>query len=294
MKQPQFISVLQALVVVSLFTVSVPATAQVDQVESNQARALPLTPAVTVYEQDADGHVTVRAVRISTPIVVDGRLDDPIYQTVPAIDKFIQQLRRAGKTDTVLGNPARWGIPLRPLKITYKDRVLVAGDAAGQVKPTTGGGIYYSLLASGIASQVLAEALSDDDLSASRLGQYQRRWKSLLSKELEVGYSARRLFEALNDQQISSLVIQAGARGTHNDLFNSGGVSFDWHSKLIGRIIRHPVMGSALGLINPLLARLAHSPDQISDPSLGQSSDPSLSFTPATSSLSDPLPDSSL
>ncbi len=209
------------------------------------------------------------------------------------LNKFIQQLRRAGKIDTVLGNPARWGIPLRPLKITYKDRVLVAGDAAGQVKPTTGGGIYYSLLASGIASQVLAEALSDDDLSASRLGQYQRRWKSLLSKELEVGYSARRLFEALNDQQISSLVIQAGARGTHNDLFNSGGVSFDWHSKLIGRIIRHPVMGSALGLINPLLARLAHSPDQISDPSLGQSSDPSLSFTPATSSLPDPLPDSS-
>ena len=100
MKQPEFISVLQALVVVSLFTVSVPATAQVDQVESNQARALPLTPAVTVYEQDADGHVTVRAVRISTPIVVDGRLDDPIYQTVPAIDKFIQQLPDEGAAPT--------------------------------------------------------------------------------------------------------------------------------------------------------------------------------------------------
>ena len=100
MKQPQFITALQALAVVSLFTVSVPVTAQVDQVESNQARALPLTPAVTVYEQDADGHVTVRAVRISTPIVVDGRLDDPIYQTVPAIDKFIQQLPDAGAAPT--------------------------------------------------------------------------------------------------------------------------------------------------------------------------------------------------
>lgn len=100
MKQPQFITALQALLVAVLFTVSVPATAQVNQEGSNQAGDLPLTPAVTVYEQDADGHVTVRAVRISTPIVVDGRLDDPIYQTVPAIDKFIQQLPDEGAAPT--------------------------------------------------------------------------------------------------------------------------------------------------------------------------------------------------
>ena len=172
----------------------------------------------------------------------------------------------------------------------YKGRVLVVGDAAGQVKPTTGGGIYYSLLASEIASQVLAEALADDDLSASRLSQYQRRWKGLLSNELEVGYSARRLFEALNDQQITSLVNQAGAKNIHNDLLNSGDLSFDWHSKLIGRIIGHPVLGSSLRLINPILARMAQTPDQISD----QISDPSISFLPVAASLPDPLPDSSL
>ena len=205
------------------------------------------------------------------------------------LSRFIQRLRRDGKIDAVVGNCACWGIPLRPLKNTYKGRVLVVGDAAGQVKPTTGGGIYYSLLASEIASQVLAEALADDDLSASRLSQYQRRWKGLLSKELEVGYSARRLFEALNDQQITSLVNQAGARNIHNDLLNSGDLSFDWHSKLIGRIIGHPVLGSALRLINPILARMAQTPDQLSD----QISDPSISFLPVTASLPDPLPDSS-
>ena len=50
--------------------------------------------------QDADGHVTVRAVRISNPLVVDGRLDDPVYQTVPAIDGFIQQLPDEGAPPT--------------------------------------------------------------------------------------------------------------------------------------------------------------------------------------------------
>ncbi len=155
-----------------------------------------------------------------------------------------------------------WGeIPLRPLLRTFHDRLLVVGDAAGQVKPTTGGGIYYSLLAGEIAVQTLDEALAAGDLSAAKLSQYQRRWKDLLSRELEVGYSARRLFEFLNDRQISSLVEQASANGFRADLVNSTDVSFDWHSRMIAKIMGHPMLGGALRLINPLLARLVRQPD---------------------------------
>ncbi len=50
--------------------------------------------------RDADGRVTVRAVRIAEPIVVDGRLDDPIYEAVPAIDGFVQQLPDEGAPAT--------------------------------------------------------------------------------------------------------------------------------------------------------------------------------------------------
>ena len=175
--------------------------------------------------------------------------------------RFIQKQQRDGKITGVIRDAACWGIPLRPLRRTYQDRVLVVGDAAGQVKPTTGGGIYYALLASEFASQVLVEALAADDLSAARLSRYQRRWKRLLSRELEVGYSARRLFEFLSDQQIGSLVNQAANNGIHADLLSSIDTSFDWHSRLIGKVLGHPVLGGALRLINPLLARLARPPD---------------------------------
>ena len=37
------------------------------------------------------------------------------------------------------------------------------------MKPTTGGGIYYSLLSAGLAADVLGRALADGDLSARRL-----------------------------------------------------------------------------------------------------------------------------
>ena len=152
-------------------------------------------------------------------------------------------------------------MPLRPLRKTYSNRVLVVGDAAGQVKPTTGGGIFYSLMASEIASGALDRALEEDKLSANRLGAYQREWKALLSNELEVGYSARRVFEYLGDSHISSLINQASVNGFAAELAGSPDVSFDWHSSMIGKIIGHPTLGMVLRLANPLLSRIAKSPE---------------------------------
>ena len=45
----------------------------------------PLAPiGLPVMTRDAEGHATVRAVRLSQPLRIDGRLDDEIYQTVSA------------------------------------------------------------------------------------------------------------------------------------------------------------------------------------------------------------------
>ncbi len=166
--------------------------------------------------------------------------------------RFISAREAEGRIRGSVDKSTCWGIPLRPLRKTYLDRVLVVGDAAGQVKPTTGGGIFYSLLASEVASEALDQALYDDNLSANRLGAYQREWKSLLSKELEVGYCARRLFEFLGDSHISSLIHQASKNGFVAELANSPEVSFDWHSSMIGKILGNPTLGGVLRLVNPL------------------------------------------
>jgi geranylgeranyl reductase family protein len=175
--------------------------------------------------------------------------------------KFLQYLRGSNRITGVVKEPTCWGIPLRPLKRTFRDRVLVVGDAAGQVKPTTGGGIYYSLLASEIAIEILDRGLREDELSSRFLSQYQDQWKALLSDELEAGYSARRLYEFLTDQQISWLVRQAGTHGVYEELANSPEVSFDWHSQIIGKVMNYPAIYGVLRLVNPLLAKFAHSPD---------------------------------
>ncbi|MBO4798881.1 MAG: NAD(P)/FAD-dependent oxidoreductase, partial [Candidatus Methanomethylophilaceae archaeon] len=70
---------------------------------------------------------------------------------------------------------ARYGgkIPLGGRRTTYGERCLLIGDAAGQVKPVSGGGIYPSLVSAGILADVLSDALDSGDLSAGRLSRYE-------------------------------------------------------------------------------------------------------------------------
>ena len=174
------------------------------------------------------------------------------------LEQLILNLQQAGTVTEVTRPAARWGVPLRPLARTFGERVLAVGDAAGQVKPTTGGGIYYALLASEIAAETLHDALRRDDLTASRLSYYEKKWKALLSSELEIGYSSRRLFEALRDCQIDYLMHAIASNGIYKDLVESRELSFDWHSGPITKVLGHPVVGKALSFINPLLANLAY------------------------------------
>ena len=72
-------------------------------------------------------------------------------------DAIRAALRRS--TDAAGRSRACKILPLGPVAKTWP-RLLAVGDAAGLVKPTTGGGIYYSLISGQIAADVLDEALA--------------------------------------------------------------------------------------------------------------------------------------
>src|SRR3954467_11396050 len=80
-------------------------------------------------------------------------------------------------------------LPLAPIPRTYGDRLVAIGDAAGLVKPTTGGGLYYSLRSAALAADGLAGALTDDDLSAERLAPYEKQWRDRLDDEFHAQLS---------------------------------------------------------------------------------------------------------
>ena len=59
---------------------------------------VPVSP--EVISRDAAGHATVRAVRVSVPLHVDGKLDEAVYTTVPATADFIQNDPQEGAPAT--------------------------------------------------------------------------------------------------------------------------------------------------------------------------------------------------
>lgn len=128
-------------------------------------------------------------------------------------------------------------IPLAPLPQTFAERVLVIGDAAGLTKPTTGGGIYYSLLSAELAASVGQQALTQREYSAELLSRYQRGWETRLGSEMRWGKWFRRYAEYLSDAQIDE-AFQLAMLAPLNQLIREKAV-FNWHAGLIKVLARN-------------------------------------------------------
>ena len=165
------------------------------------------------------------------------------------LKKWLNHLAERGKITSADVKPSYGGIPLKPPARTYAERMIAVGDAAGQVKPTSGGGIYYGLLGAEIGAEILHRALAEDDLSATRLARYERAWRKKLGGELRTGYRARKLFERLNDRQIDQLFKMIKAGGIDEALLKAEDVSFDWHGRTISRLIKYQMIAKTLEII---------------------------------------------
>jgi len=98
------------------------------------------------------------------------------------------------------------GLPLGPPRTTAVDGLLAVGDAAGQVKPTSGGGVYPGLVAAKIAGGVAAAAAMEGDPSAERLSEYDRLWRHELEREIEIGMRANRMLLRMSSSELDELV----------------------------------------------------------------------------------------
>jgi len=128
-------------------------------------------------------------------------------------------------------------LPLAPVRRTYSRRVLAIGDAAGLVKPTTGGGIYYGLLTGQIAADVLSSALSESRVDAARLSAYERRWRTRLGPEIRAGLAFRTVASRLSDRAIDALVELARVDGILPLLRQTA--DFNWHRSAALSLLRH-------------------------------------------------------
>ena len=176
------------------------------------------------------------------------------------LERLSRELAESGRAPYRLGGVRRWAIPIKPIRKTYADRALALGDAAGFVKPTTGGGIYYAMASGKLAARAVLDAMEEGDLSARSLSRYQTAWKREFGDELRIGYYARMLFETMSDRQLDTLMEAFLSPETQDRLVNAPDFSFDRHSRTILRAVRDKRVGKIIrgfgASAAPILARL--------------------------------------
>lgn len=154
-------------------------------------------------------------------------------------DRLLEDVAPRWGVERATAAPPRQKIlPLEPIKHTYADRLLVVGDAAGLVKPTTGGGIYYSLLSASLAADTLTTALERDQLQGEALAGYEESWRRHLGAELRWQLVLRRIAQQLTDAEIDGLFELARTDGIMPLLRRTA--AFNHHRAFIVALLKHP------------------------------------------------------
>jgi len=110
------------------------------------------------------------------------------------------------KCDPGIAGIVLGGIPISVPQQTAADGVLIVGDAAGQVKPTSGGGVYPGAVCAKIAGKIAADAVSEGDTSVRRLSEYDKLWRARIGRELAIGRRISEWMARLSDSEINRLI----------------------------------------------------------------------------------------
>ncbi len=90
-----------------------------------------------------------------------------------------------------------------PIEKFTEGKTVIIGDAAGQAKPTTAGGIFTSGMGGIYAGQAISKFLETDD--KIELEQYQKKWMERFGKEFEKQSFARKILERIDNKTINKL-----------------------------------------------------------------------------------------
>ena len=158
-------------------------------------------------------------------------------------------------------------IPSAPLPNTVSGRVLLVGDAAGQVKPLSGGGLYTGAVCAGLAGQLAAEAASSWEEADKILSGYDEVWRDELGQDLAFGQTMRSVLAATSTADLDALFAILDDSDILQFLADEGDI--DHTRRLLSEISRRPALwGKLIGLlslidqrkIDALIARPAVAP----------------------------------
>jgi len=180
------------------------------------------------------------------------------------LSAFVASLRASGKVTGTVGEVTGKLVPMAVRHgRTGIGNIILLGEAAGQVKPTTVGGLHSGFLCAGIAAETIESSFrrfrpeksgGEGRLSSVAsthpvtLASYDRRWRSQFGREFSLGYSLRRYYDSLNAKQLGRLFEAVAEHRLHERALGWKDFSFDWHGAPLRRLL---VRSGILRTISP-------------------------------------------
>jgi len=119
-----------------------------------------------------------------------------------------------------------------PIEKFVDGKTVIVGDAAGQAKPTTAGGIFTSGMGGVFAGQAISKFLKTNEIS--HLQEYQKRWTERFGKEFDKQLLARKILERIDNQTINKLFESITPEIT-NEISEKD--DFDFHTSSIIKLL---------------------------------------------------------
>ncbi len=118
------------------------------------------------------------------------------------LEKFVESKKELKKGSILEVNSG--GIPVGGfLQKMCLDNFLVVGDAAHQVNPLHGGGLYEAQFAGKLAAEVVDEAFKKGDTSEKQLSKYNKEWWEKRGNYLKKVEKLKDIFKKLSDEDIN-------------------------------------------------------------------------------------------
>jgi len=160
------------------------------------------------------------------------------------VQKFSDQLKkcfenlisRARFDNATIESISGGSIPLGGLNKTTQEGVMLVGDAAAQVKPTSGGGLFPGLACAQICADIGLKALNANRVDDKFLSTYHSLWTKTIGKELTKGMFYRRIFFRFSNREFEK-ALKFLDNTTILNCVNSYG-DIDYPSRLVVPVVK--------------------------------------------------------
>jgi digeranylgeranylglycerophospholipid reductase len=173
-----------------------------------------------------------------------------------ALDRFLNRtpLLKGASVEKRFGGLVYTGGP--PGK-TVVERFVAIGDAVGQTKATTGGGVVSGGGCAIIAAKYVQRALQNDQYNHTELAQYERHWKRTWGKQLYQMSILRRLINRLSNEEMDKLFLSLQGINVRKLVETKGDI--DYQGRLITAALTSPSLVTTL--IRLLLSKARYLPE---------------------------------